>query len=583
MLGAQSPNAIQPMSPLTVDESILDARPDYSQDNRRILCHSLTPTPSDHEVEAGKRVGSPSSQPVKVSSVGDGDNEVQFIFSVPRRKKIKNKRAKYNQRVEKNCWQNIDTAGLNSPWCDKSSHEGTGRHASSEWSKVVSIAKDTTAEALPTSTEALILSTEALPTSTEALPTSTASPPDSLNAPSTFGSLSPSHPIKLPRQTACNEEGKYLLEHAMGQYTVPNGLPKSGRQFSRSALGSYNPPFTSERYLRSPTSKIREGAHMRFKNQSDSIPASKSFGSPDTNGTTFVTSMPSGFPSQAAESTGFLEKDRNQVCSGELEPYPPIRPAHGLKSHPYPITRSTTGLPIFNPHTNPLPSTNAKPMATSLPDAGLRHMQSPSAISLASGMSQQDTYFPFQVTPQGECLAGLSYNLVTLQPHGYGDPRKSYGQKNSSNNIQQPKSLRHPSVLANLYVNQRIQNDTTKPDILLQNTAPPPGPLIPRAAQQHPQNMLVDIAKTCQDIFPFEEIAKRHNQPIQEVFDTFSAIIQLPLLRSRTDPRRPGRLGSTRMREFREAKKAVRRCHNSEKKGAKKSNGTKKRSTFVSQ
>lgn len=73
----------------------------------------------------------------------------------------------------------------------------------------------------------------------------------------------------------------------------------------------------------------------------------------------------------------------------------------------------------------------------------------------------------------------------------------------------------------------------------------------------HPPNMLVDIAQTCQDTFPFALIAKRHNQPIQKVFDTFSAAIQLPLLRSVVDARRPGKLGSLRMKEFRAMKKNV--------------------------
>jgi hypothetical protein len=67
--------------------------------------------------------------------------------------------------------------------------------------------------------------------------------------------------------------------------------------------------------------------------------------------------------------------------------------------------------------------------------------------------------------------------------------------------------------------------------------------------------MLVDIAQTCQDNFPFALIAKRHNQPIQKVFDTFSAVIQLPLLRSAVDTRRPGKLGSAKMKEFRAMKK----------------------------
>jgi len=80
---------------------------------------------------------------------------------------------------------------------------------------------------------------------------------------------------------------------------------------------------------------------------------------------------------------------------------------------------------------------------------------------------------------------------------------------------------------------------------------------ISQSKPSHPPNMLVDIAQTCQDNFPFALIAKRHNQPIQKVFDTFSAVIQLPLLRSAVDARRPGKLGSLRMKEFRAMKKGL--------------------------
>lgn len=70
-------------------------------------------------------------------------------------------------------------------------------------------------------------------------------------------------------------------------------------------------------------------------------------------------------------------------------------------------------------------------------------------------------------------------------------------------------------------------------------------------------NRIVDIAETCQSNFPFAAVAERHQTPIQKVFDTFSAIIQLPLLRSASDNRRHGSLGKHRMKEFRDAKKAM--------------------------
>jgi len=67
----------------------------------------------------------------------------------------------------------------------------------------------------------------------------------------------------------------------------------------------------------------------------------------------------------------------------------------------------------------------------------------------------------------------------------------------------------------------------------------------------------VDIAETCQGTLPFHAIAARHNVPLQKVYDTFAAIIQLPLLRHPMDNRRHGDLGKARMREFREARKRM--------------------------
>jgi hypothetical protein len=96
----------------------------------------------------------------------------------------------------------------------------------------------------------------------------------------------------------------------------------------------------------------------------------------------------------------------------------------------------------------------------------------------------------------------------------------------------------------------------------------------PELRRSYPQNMLVDIAQTCQDTFPFALVAKRHNQTTQKDFDVFSAVIQLPLLRSATDDQRYGELGAVRMKEFRAAKKIAvaqqKEKENADRKAAKK-------------
>ncbi|KAK1992744.1 hypothetical protein LX36DRAFT_684736 [Colletotrichum falcatum] len=71
------------------------------------------------------------------------------------------------------------------------------------------------------------------------------------------------------------------------------------------------------------------------------------------------------------------------------------------------------------------------------------------------------------------------------------------------------------------------------------------------------KHIIVDVADTCLNVFPFAEVAKRHNQPEQKVRDIFSAVIQVPLLRCPTDKRRAGKLGTARVKEFNQAKKEV--------------------------
>ncbi|TEY40399.1 hypothetical protein BOTCAL_0433g00090 [Botryotinia calthae] len=90
---------------------------------------------------------------------------------------------------------------------------------------------------------------------------------------------------------------------------------------------------------------------------------------------------------------------------------------------------------------------------------------------------------------------------------------------------------------------------------------------ISASASRHSRDLIIDIAQTSQDTFPFAAVAARHNKPIQKVFDTFSAIIQLPLLKQAADGRRHGPLGSERMRMYREAKRAMEKANRENEKG----------------
>ncbi|KAI1157851.1 hypothetical protein F5B18DRAFT_137934 [Nemania serpens] len=91
----------------------------------------------------------------------------------------------------------------------------------------------------------------------------------------------------------------------------------------------------------------------------------------------------------------------------------------------------------------------------------------------------------------------------------------------------------------------------------------PPASLIQPTYRKPSPNLIVDVAETCQEKFPFEEVAKRHNVPVDKVFDVFAAIIQVPLLRCPTDRRRQGKLATARIKEYNKAKEDIHQ-HNPE-------------------
>lgn len=87
--------------------------------------------------------------------------------------------------------------------------------------------------------------------------------------------------------------------------------------------------------------------------------------------------------------------------------------------------------------------------------------------------------------------------------------------------------------------------------------APAPRPLTPPPPENHSPNLIVDIAETCEALFPWDEVAERHNVPRQKVLDTFAAIIQLPLIRCTTDKKRHGRLATNRLKDYTRGKNAM--------------------------
>ncbi|PSS02296.1 hypothetical protein BD289DRAFT_256866 [Coniella lustricola] len=94
----------------------------------------------------------------------------------------------------------------------------------------------------------------------------------------------------------------------------------------------------------------------------------------------------------------------------------------------------------------------------------------------------------------------------------------------------------------------------------VQQTQPPvvaqsPKPMTHSELRNFSPNLIVDIAETCEGVFPWDEVAQRHGVSRTKIIETFSAIIQLPLLRCTTDKKRHGKLATNRLREYTKAKK----------------------------
>lgn len=71
------------------------------------------------------------------------------------------------------------------------------------------------------------------------------------------------------------------------------------------------------------------------------------------------------------------------------------------------------------------------------------------------------------------------------------------------------------------------------------------------------RNLIVDIAETCHERFPFEDVAKRQNVAVSEVREVYDAIIGVPLLVSASDRRRAGEVARSRKAEYRSVKRDI--------------------------
>lgn len=64
------------------------------------------------------------------------------------------------------------------------------------------------------------------------------------------------------------------------------------------------------------------------------------------------------------------------------------------------------------------------------------------------------------------------------------------------------------------------------------------------------KHIIVDIADTALEVFPFAKIAKRHHVSVEKVRNIFEAVVAIPFLRIPADKRRAGKVGQERVKKY---------------------------------
>ncbi|KAE9576493.1 hypothetical protein CGCF415_v000565 [Colletotrichum fructicola] len=182
--------------------------------------------------------------------------------------------------------------------------------------------------------------------------------------------------------------------------------------------------------------------------------------------------------------------------------------------------------------------------------------------SMSSSTIQQHWPHMLGINPYANPMAGAMYGPL-LQQSMMAGPNSAFAlpQQQYPHGMPAQQSAGHMLPMAPTStqpVAPTYSSSQRNPYLQTPSSAKPAKPAAPKATdppQLTTKHIIVDIADTCLNVFPFEEVAKRHNQPEQKVRDIFGAVIQVPLLRCNTDKRRAGKLGTARVKEFNQAKK----------------------------
>ncbi|KAK1978930.1 hypothetical protein LZ30DRAFT_198301 [Colletotrichum cereale] len=198
--------------------------------------------------------------------------------------------------------------------------------------------------------------------------------------------------------------------------------------------------------------------------------------------------------------------------------------------------------------------------ATVLPSA--HKAQTLNQTSVPSSAIQQPWAHLLGVNPYHTAMAGAMYGPLLQQPlmagatSPFAIPPQQSQMSPGIPTHQVGGNIYHFGSVSPMPQTQACttQQPPAKPIKVATGNAKPQMARIPDT-QHTTKHIIVDVADTCLGVFPFAEVAKRHNQPEQKVRDIFAAVIQVPLLRCPTDKRRAGKLGTARVKEFNQAKK----------------------------
>lgn len=183
-----------------------------------------------------------------------------------------------------------------------------------------------------------------------------------------------------------------------------------------------------------------------------------------------------------------------------------------------------------------MPQHSLAPPASS---AGYNVVFVPTPVRGSNGSVAQFTH-PNQATPNP---AG-----AMARPHPY-----------MLQNPQQGPAMVSSAPQASRTTNMPNQTTPTRPEPRTSPQQVSPPRKFPHQEPSAGKHIIVDIADTAMEVFPFSKIAMRHNLSIDKVRNIFEAVVAVPFLRVPADKRRAGKIGQERVKGYLAAKKEMER------------------------